>query len=99
MPIVKNISGEDLDVPLLRRLVKAGEEVEVEAEHVDSTVRLWAASHWHIDGKPQALPDGQVHPEPLVHADPDGAAPAAAIPVEVPEPVSPEIPAANPVTE
>lgn len=45
MPIIRNVSPiGDLDVPLLRRIVRAGEEIEVTKDQADAL--LAQTSNW-----------------------------------------------------
>ena len=43
---LQNISGEDLEVPLLRREVKAGETVEI--TDYDLASRVWPEATWLV---------------------------------------------------
>lgn len=71
MGTVQNISGEDLEVTLLRQVVKAGETVDVDDAQLDPATRLWAHSHWLVNGQPQidvAPAVAEPTPEPVTPA-------------------------------
>lgn len=62
---VTNISNEDLDVPLLRRTVKAGETADADDALLDPAAFSWAADRWLVNGERQAQqPAEQVSEEP-----------------------------------
>lgn len=50
MGTLKNISGEPLDVPPLRRTVQDGEEVEVPDSILTNADLVWPAGLWEVNG-------------------------------------------------
>lgn len=105
-PIIKNKSvlGE-LDVPLLRKFVAFGEEVEVEVEHAENLLAQYV--NWDavndvakaIVAKIRAAEEARnAVPAPTHHIEPVSAPdePAPAAPV-IPTPVAPVVPVVVPV--
>lgn len=77
MGTVQNISPEDLEVPLLRRIVNAGETVDADDALLDPSVYSWAHERWLVNGAPQAAQPSETPPAETPAPDSTTAAPAA----------------------
>lgn len=106
-PVIKNVSNlGELDVPLLRRFVDIGEEIEVSVEHAAQFLAQainWApvndaAKKILADITPEPVIEAPVEPAPHQVIVPDESAPAAPVPVPVVVPVTP-VPAVVPVPD
>lgn len=66
MSTVKNISGVALDVPLLDRVVEAGEVVDVPDVQADGVSPIvWPGAHWEpVTGTPPPPPPPPDDPPP-----------------------------------